>query len=877
MRIHSLEMRNVRAVEHLVLDDLPDTGVIVIHGDNEEGKSTILDALHVVLSQKHNFKNKHVKPLQPVARDVPMEVSVRMSVGPVELSITKRWFRRVGAELTVYAPQPASYTGGEAEDKLAEILDTYLDSHLRDTLFLRQNELDAGVAAAGIPSLERALDSGKDTDADAGDSDALIAAARAEYLKYYYPKRGLKDTVKKLQADREKAAEELAEAKREAAALQDSVDRVERLEAELKQAKTELPEARKHVEEATAEVEALTGLEGAVDKAAEVSERRRVELEARRRTVTQRRELEKRYAEAEKKRTELADELATAIEKAEQESEQVDTLSAELEKAKAQREEIGEKLRESRRIQRVLADLRTREELATTVAQLRDLDETADRLRSRLAGLTVTSETVRQAEKARRELEVAERIREIATPHLELSATAETEITVDDEAITLSEDARHVALHDGTTVHIGEVTAQFRAGSTGGDDPEAAVREAEKRLTAVLEEAGCEDVETLRARRDERSEVDSELQRNRQRRSDVLHGRDADELRAKLAHLDEVLDDDSAVVERDEDELASEVETREAELSEAEEAVRHAEVALEPIRSRNAFLERTRIQARYEGAEEERDRLHEELTAQREEAGLEELEESAAQAEQAHDEAIGELKRLRERLAAADPEGKRGLLEAARARLESLQSRIHDHELECAGRSSSIEQAAGVAEKVDICASRDETLKRELHSTLRQAEAAKLVYETLVKHRSQTWERYAQPYVDELSRLARPLFGEDVSFGLDENLRITGRTIGNATVPLAELSGGTKEQLAILSRFAIASLIARGDEKVGAPLVVDDALGSTDPGRLQRMGQLFSKLGQDTQMIVLTCFPQRYDWVHPKTQYQMTQLKAVED
>ena len=39
MRIHDLVIDNFRAIEHLELHDLPDTGVIVIHGDNERPES----------------------------------------------------------------------------------------------------------------------------------------------------------------------------------------------------------------------------------------------------------------------------------------------------------------------------------------------------------------------------------------------------------------------------------------------------------------------------------------------------------------------------------------------------------------------------------------------------------------------------------------------------------------------------------------------------------------------------------------------------------------------------------------------------------------------------------------------------------------------
>ena len=38
MKLHSIELKNVRGIEHLVVDELPDRGVVVIAGDNEMGK-----------------------------------------------------------------------------------------------------------------------------------------------------------------------------------------------------------------------------------------------------------------------------------------------------------------------------------------------------------------------------------------------------------------------------------------------------------------------------------------------------------------------------------------------------------------------------------------------------------------------------------------------------------------------------------------------------------------------------------------------------------------------------------------------------------------------------------------------------------------------
>ena len=66
------------------------------------------------------------------------------------------------------------------------------------------------------------------------------------------------------------------------------------------------------------------------------------------------------------------------------------------------------------------------------------------------------------------------------------------------------------------------------------------------------------------------------------------------------------------------------------------------------------------------------------------------------------------------------------------------------------------------------------------------------------------------------------------------------------------------EQLGIISRLACAMLIDPAD---GVPVIIDDALGYTDPERLASMGAVLGHAGRNTQVIVLTCTPQRYQGV----------------
>jgi len=55
------------------------------------------------------------------------------------------------------------------------------------------------------------------------------------------------------------------------------------------------------------------------------------------------------------------------------------------------------------------------------------------------------------------------------------------------------------------------------------------------------------------------------------------------------------------------------------------------------------------------------------------------------------------------------------------------------------------------------------------------------------------------------------------------------------------------------------------------PVVIDDALGFSDPERLAKMGAVFNSVGDRGQVIVLTCQPSRYEGV---TGAQVIELSA---
>jgi uncharacterized protein YhaN len=139
-----------------------------------------------------------------------------------------------------------------------------------------------------------------------------------------------------------------------------------------------------------------------------------------------------------------------------------------------------------------------------------------------------------------------------------------------------------------------------------------------------------------------------------------------------------------------------------------------------------------------------------------------------------------------------------------------------------------------------------------------RASAVKLLRDTMIRHRDNTRQRYVQPYRAELERLGRIVFGTTFEVDVDTDLTICTRTLEGCTVPFDSLSGGAREQLGILARLAGAALVSREDT---VPVVIDDALGFSDPDRLDKMGAVFNTVGDRGQVIVLTCQPSRYQGI----------------
>lgn len=141
-----------------------------------------------------------------------------------------------------------------------------------------------------------------------------------------------------------------------------------------------------------------------------------------------------------------------------------------------------------------------------------------------------------------------------------------------------------------------------------------------------------------------------------------------------------------------------------------------------------------------------------------------------------------------------------------------------------------------------------------------QREAIKKLYETIVEKRENSARDVAPVFAAKLNEVAKAFFGEEVDFHVTDNFLIQSRYKDGSSVPIADLSTGAKEQLAILIRLTLSRLVQlRNENNEGVPVIFDDEFAHTDPARLKEMAGLIKDLGEDQQFIFMTCYPDKFE------------------
>jgi hypothetical protein len=866
MKLHRLVLTNYRGISHREIE-FPDRGVVVISGANEIGKSSMIEALDLLLRSKDRSTKKEVKQVKPTHADVGAEITAEISTGPYRFIYHKRFHKRCETRLTVLTPRREQLTGDEAHERVLALLDETVDMDLWRAQRVLQAASTAAVDLSGCDALSRALDVAAGEAVQlSGVEPLLIDRIDAEYLRYFTP-TGRPTGEWATATNRLRAADDqVAHCAAAVAEVDDAVRRHAALTEDLRRLDDERAEASKRLTAAQAAAEAVAALTQQLKQAelvaaaadashaasvAALSERRRLRADIEMRTAA--------IAELQAAAAAAAEEQATAAEVQE-------AAEVAAEEARAAVEISQSRVDAARRAVEQLSDRDEADRLAARLAKIDAAQRELDRVDRELADIALSDEAMRGIEDAAVAVERATGQVELAAAQIELVAVADVEVRVDGEPVALDAGATwSSSTSTPTDIELpGLLTARVVPGAPASDT-QAKLVAAQEFLEAALTKAGAGDVAAARALDERRRALITARDRLRAT-SEALTGDDTvEELRTRLAELHDREPGDAGLWDVATGELSgpdgaraeldAAVVAHQKAMAECETRRKVAEAAAKRLgeRATHASVMREKVTA----AQAELTVAQERLDMQRATVGDDELAVKAEADGEESRRATGLVTELRGELARTGPDTVTAALEEAMHRAESLQIRRDEvaEALREVTTQLKVYGTEGRKGQLDAAETEREHAEAEYLRVHRRARAAQLLRSVMKRHRDATRLRYVDPFRNQVERLGRIVFGDSFEVEIDSALRICSRTLSGRTVPYESLSGGAKEQLGIVARLAGAALVAKEDS---VPVVIDDALGFTDADRLTRMGAVFDAVGGDGQVIVLTCSPQRY-------------------
>ena len=751
------------------------SGVTIVEGPNEAGKTSIAEALQLAIDSPDSSKTRQIKAAKPADRDEGPEVEITLSSGEYELTYRKRWLKSPQTILKVTAPLSESLTGREAHDRLKEILDETLDEQLWRALRIEQGK-ELSLPLFNLPSMGRALDSAAGGDLATDREDDLWDRIGEEYDKHWTPK-GQPKGGRVASADKvDEAKDKVAELTGQLDEVEADTNRIKRLIAEAVDLEATRTNNEDQEAQLTARWESTQSLRNRVEQlttgceAAEANRDRAADNQQRRQ------ELIEALADA--------DEALAALEaEAEQAAPALTASTRRNEDAAAALAEARTALRSAQAEHKLAVDDRDHLRQKIEVLQLRERHERYTRAvqalneaEEYLNSAKVDDEVVDRIQQAHLDHERAKAAAESAAASIETTALSDVTVSIDDDEVVLpAGEVEHTLVDNEVTLVIPDV-AQVRV-SAGPDSKNLADERARAQQVyqQLCEEAGVVDLDdarsaaqqrqdALRSRKDANEAIEREL---RDLNPEALLSK-VEGLTKRVASYpqersaDAALPEDHDTAKRTAGEMERILDIRQDECRAREETAEEAAASLKESQVNEGVLG-----ARVEDARNRRGHAASQLAAAREASEDAALTAALASAQQQAEAAATDLKDARTELDAADPDSLEALLEnareATRRAVKDLKSNSDEQtELRI---SLDLRGEQGLHTLHSEALSRREHIERRHDRTETRARVALLLKETFEKHRRQARQRYIGPFKEQIGPAGKDRLRPDIRCG----------------------------------------------------------------------------------------------------------------
>ena len=866
MRIDRIRLKNFAGVAEAEVRFAP-TGVTIVHGPNEAGKSTLMQGINVLFDHRDDSRKEEVRNTKPVNKDVGAEVEADVQVGDCGFTYFKRFHKDKETRLTIHSPRAENLVGRDAHERVQQILAGSVDTSLWQALRITQGRNLDMPELHDQPALAQALDRAAGQAKSGEKEEALFAAVHGEYNRYYTDTgREKEDPFGQARKRGSEAAALVADLQAQLNEVEADISRfasLERTVATQRRGLATLEEAHK---KAQTEWDAVSQLAAAFERAAGAHQLAAQNVASANSALQQRREMVDRVGQADLAATGAAAQHAAALTELADATDKLALASATQATARsaAAGYEADELVRK--------ADLKFREDefavvlLAERLEHVREADADAATAAATIERSKITAKFRTAIREAELELKTAEGVLSVASPRLDITPLTALPITVDGVAQAYAVNAAHALTVSEPVEVVIEGVARIRVEpGTSAASLRRAVQDAAQRLSDACLKAGV----TSAADAEAAWTALQEAQRTVADRDRIAKQHLRDLTRDALAQLVESTRaavgvyagtrQSALALPESLEEAKTLLQTAGENAASARRTAQDAETALAQVQGHhNQASQALAVKAALLG-QKVADQASEaaRLDGARKMAGDEALGTALAAAENSAIAALAAVNAARGRLGGRDPASVKAVLDSSAPAVERAKAQCASEEQKLIALRTRLELLGdkGLAETLAEAERAAFEARDALERLERRAGAAKLLYETLCAERDAMRKAYVAPLREGIERLGRHVFGTTLRVEVNDQLQVTARTVDGVTVALDQLSTGAREQMGLLVRLAAAGMVSADG---GVPLVLDDALGSTDEARLEAMGAVLRIASRNLQAIILTCSPERY-------------------
>jgi chromosome segregation ATPase len=872
MKIRSIELTNFRKFVGTVRVENIGDNVNVLVGRNELGKSTLLEAINGVIFEKAKSAAAHVKAFRHFVNGTVPEVKLAFDIDDKSWIIHKRFAGQAG-KATLTCSDHRLFEDDAAEAELQRLLGFAGgrgggEPGIWGTLWVQQGQSFGDVALD---------DQGQRTMQGCLEAQIGLVTGGTRGQKIPKAVREALDTLRSSKGPRGKfkeAVDRLADSRLETAELESKRQSVFQLMEDLARNKRELKQEadgwddtthRLEVDAERAKRTAAATHAAEIRSATDAAELARERATQARKSVDDRAKAIAELEPLELQLSELNTGSAKAVAAKADAQTSVDAGEAKLSDLRSKTSQNAERGRKLERI-RAIVSLNTEiVQHQLTFDKAASLESEAGKLSELIGAIAATDATVVRIEEAVTELSAADAaMNAVATTvSFAIQEDALPGVVVDGKALDASTASLPIL---GKTViaiqGVGAITVEpqiknraalLTRRDAADEEGKAALEAAGVKDLAAARMAAAQRKEYLRRSNDISKELANLAPGNRPKKLaaglEVLKGH-LGELRGRLklemqkcelANIpqDDELARDIANNHEEGARFAAEIETAEAELAGPQDALAQADKKLRSARERLAGLNGTIETKKVD------------LEARRAGASDEQL---CASAEILERDAITKDEQLAEK-----ERGQGESVEAIDARMKRLEGTATNHQrsvanlgIEVTRLTALIEanEGAGVEELLLTAEAERDRLASAITEFEKEAAVLQLLLETLETAEGEAKTRYLAPVVSRVEPYLKMLL-PGANIVLDEDLRIAAIQRSGQREDFDMLSGGTKEQLAVLTRLAFAELLLGQGRP--ATVILDDALAFSDDDRIESMFDVLMRAGDKVQIIVLTC------------------------